>query len=68
MTFGEGWHNNHHAFPTSARHGLKWWQIDTSYLIIKVLQMFKLSWNLKLPTDAAMARKRDGAPLGATGT
>jgi len=37
FTFGEGWHNNHHAFPTSARHGLRWWQLDFAYLFIREL-------------------------------
>lgn len=42
LTFGEGWHNNHHAFPTSARHGLKWYQFDMNWLTI---QLFKqLGW------------------------
>ena len=34
FTLGEGWHNNHHAFPSSARHGLQWWQVDPSYLAL----------------------------------
>ena len=37
FTFGEGWHNNHHAHPTSARHGLAWYEFDPSWLLIKVL-------------------------------
>jgi stearoyl-CoA desaturase (delta-9 desaturase) len=37
LTFGEGWHNNHHAHPTSARHGLAWYEFDPSWLLIKVL-------------------------------
>jgi len=37
LGFGEGWHNNHHAFPTSARFGLRWWQIDLGYWLISVL-------------------------------
>jgi fatty-acid desaturase len=48
LTFGEGWHNNHHAFPYSARHGLKRWQIDINYGVILLLQYFKLARNLKL--------------------
>ncbi len=40
MTFGEGWHNNHHAHPTSARHGLAWYEFDPSWLLIKVLKAF----------------------------
>jgi stearoyl-CoA desaturase (delta-9 desaturase) len=38
LTFGEGWHNNHHAHPTSARHGLAWYEFDPSWLLIKVLK------------------------------
>ena len=37
LTFGEGWHNNHHAHPTSARHGLAWYEFDPSWILIKVL-------------------------------
>ena len=39
LAMGEGWHNTHHAFPTSARHGLRWWQIDVSYWVIRVLEL-----------------------------
>jgi stearoyl-CoA desaturase (delta-9 desaturase) len=42
VTFGEGWHNNHHAFPTSARHGLKWYQLDMNWLTISLFK--KLGW------------------------
>ncbi len=38
LTFGEGWHNNHHAHPTSARHGLVWWEVDLTWLQIKFLE------------------------------
>lgn len=54
---GEGWHNNHHAFPTSARHGLKWWQFDTSWLIIRTMQLCGLAWNVRLPSKRALAAK-----------
>jgi stearoyl-CoA desaturase (delta-9 desaturase) len=53
---GEGWHNTHHAFPTSARHGLRWWQIDVSYWVIRGLELIGLAWNVKLPSRAAIAR------------
>lgn len=49
LAFGEGWHNNHHAFPTSARHGLRWWQLDMSYLIIRAMQSLGLAWRVRLP-------------------
>jgi stearoyl-CoA desaturase (delta-9 desaturase) len=51
LSHGEGWHNNHHAFPTSARHGLKWWQFDLSWVIIRSLQLCGLAWDVKLPTE-----------------
>jgi len=51
LAFGEGWHNNHHAYPTSARHGLRWWQIDVSYYVIRVLAWMRLAWKVKLPVE-----------------
>lgn len=49
-SFGESWHNNHHAFPTSARFGLKWWQIDLGYIVIASMQLLGLVWNVRTPT------------------
>jgi stearoyl-CoA desaturase (Delta-9 desaturase) len=58
LSLGEGWHNNHHAFPTSARHGLGWWQFDASYVLIKLMAKLRLIWNVRLPNDAAIAAKQ----------
>jgi stearoyl-CoA desaturase (delta-9 desaturase) len=58
LALGEGWHNNHHAFPTSARHGLRWWQIDVSYGIIRALAWVRLAWDVKLPAPHALARQQ----------
>jgi stearoyl-CoA desaturase (delta-9 desaturase) len=58
LALGEGWHNTHHAFPTSARHGLRWWQPDASYWVIRLLALLGLAWNLKLPTKEAQAKER----------
>jgi stearoyl-CoA desaturase (delta-9 desaturase) len=58
VSFGEGWHNNHHAFPTSARHGLAWWQFDMSWMIIRTLELLGLAWKVRLPSDHQMAAKR----------
>ena len=55
LAMGEGWHNNHHAFPTSARHGLRWWQIDVSYYVIRALALVGLVWKVKLPAHAPAA-------------
>ena len=49
LTFGEGWHNNHHAHPTSARHGLAWYEIDFNWMGIRTLQLLGAAWDLKLP-------------------
>jgi fatty-acid desaturase len=43
LSFGEGWHNNHHAHPTSARHGLAWYEIDMSWMAIRLLQLLGLA-------------------------
>jgi stearoyl-CoA desaturase (delta-9 desaturase) len=55
LALGEGWHNNHHAFPTSARHGLRWWQIDVSYYLIRVLACAGLAWDVRRPPAARMS-------------
>ena len=41
LTYGEGWHNNHHAFQTSARHGLSWWEVDMTYIAIWVMKVVR---------------------------
>ena len=48
FTFGEGWHNNHHAHPTSARHGLAWYEFDLSWIQIKLLDMFGLAKKIQV--------------------
>lgn len=47
LTWGEGWHNNHHAHPTSVRHGLTWYEFDINWIQIKLLEKLGLAWNLK---------------------
>ena len=48
VTYGEGWHNNHHAYQYSARHGLQWWEIDLTWMTIRLLQMLGLATKVKL--------------------
>jgi len=48
LTFGEGWHNNHHAHPTSARHGLAWYELDQNWIGIRALQILGLAWDIKV--------------------
>src|SRR3984885_12212025 len=47
LTFGEGWHNNHHAHPQSSRHGLAWYEFDPNWYGISVLRIFGLAWDVK---------------------
>ena len=49
LTFGEGWHNNHHAHPQSPRHGLTWHEFDLNWYGISALRMLGLAWDIKLP-------------------
>jgi stearoyl-CoA desaturase (delta-9 desaturase) len=58
LTFGEGWHNNHHAFPTSARHGLFWWQLDLVYLMIRGLERLGLATDIRVPDKAQIEARR----------
>jgi stearoyl-CoA desaturase (delta-9 desaturase) len=58
LVLGEGWHNNHHAFPSSARHGLLRWQLDVSWLVIRGLERLGLVWNVRHPSREQLARRR----------
>lgn len=49
VSFGEGWHNNHHAFQRSARHGLRWWELDVTYLMIRLMSFVGLAREIHLP-------------------
>ncbi len=53
MSFGEGWHNNHHAYPRSARHGFKRWEIDITWLAIRMLKFVGLAHDLRLAGQGA---------------
>ncbi len=48
VTYGEGWHNNHHAYQTSAAHGLDWWEVDTTYIAIKLMSYLGLASDIKV--------------------
>jgi stearoyl-CoA desaturase (delta-9 desaturase) len=56
-SFGEAWHNNHHAFPTSAVHGLGRWQVDPSALVIRALERLGLAWDVVRPDPGRRAAK-----------
>jgi stearoyl-CoA desaturase (delta-9 desaturase) len=56
-SFGESWHHNHHAFPRSAVHGLKWWEVDTSAMVIRAMKRLHLAWNVVEITPERQAQK-----------
>jgi stearoyl-CoA desaturase (delta-9 desaturase) len=57
LAFGEGWHNNHHAFPRSAFHGMRWWQFDLSAYVIRLLEWSGLASNVcRIPIESMQAR------------
>jgi fatty-acid desaturase len=58
---GEGWHNNHHADPRSARHGHRWWEFDVSYITIRFLGLMGIVWNIVEPRKPA-AVAHDAVP------
>lgn len=58
LGLGEGWHNNHHAFPQAAYHGMRWWQIDMSGYLIRLLKWTHLARNVKMPTKQEMEARR----------
>ena len=53
LTFGEGWHNNHHAHPTSARHGMTWREIDLTWMQLRLMKWLGLA----VPTASQIANK-----------
>jgi stearoyl-CoA desaturase (delta-9 desaturase) len=57
FTFGEAWHNNHHAFPTSYAHGMRWWQVDPSRVVIKLLERTGLAWDVVRISPDRQSRK-----------
>ena len=64
ITLGEGWHNNHHCYPSAARQGFFWWELDVSYLILKAMNALGLVRELRQPPLQKLEEKRvDIAPV-----
>lgn len=61
LTFGEGWHNNHHAHPSSARHGLAWFEFDPTWLQIKLLSMVGLAKKVQVAKVSSLPVEEDEA-------
>ncbi len=68
LTFGEGWHNNHHHYMNSCRQGFYWWEIDITYYILKAMSWVGLVWNIKEPPARVLedGRRRDAARRAAS--
>ena len=64
LSFGEGWHNNHHAFPTSAAHGLRRWELDSSAAVIWALERLGLAWDVVRISPERQATKQLPATAG----
>lgn len=60
VSFGESWHNNHHAFPRSATHGMRWWELDISAMIIRGLAAVGLAWDVIVIDADRMAARAEG--------
>jgi stearoyl-CoA desaturase (delta-9 desaturase) len=61
LALGEGWHNNHHAYPKLAKHGHKWWEFDITYGSIWLLRKLGLAWDVQLPSREAEAKPVSGS-------
>jgi stearoyl-CoA desaturase (delta-9 desaturase) len=57
LSFGESWHHNHHAFPRSAMHGLRWWEVDPTAWLIRGMKRARLAWNVVEITPERQAQK-----------
>ena len=58
FTMGEGWHNNHHAYQSSARQGFKWWEIDPTYYFLRALSLIGIVWDLKSPPEQVLRNEQ----------
>jgi stearoyl-CoA desaturase (delta-9 desaturase) len=61
MTFGEGWHNNHHAHPTSARHGLAWYEFDISWITLTMLKALGVAKQIRVAKIDEVLAEREAA-------
>jgi stearoyl-CoA desaturase (delta-9 desaturase) len=60
LSFGEGWHNNHHFYQASARQGFYWWEVDISFYLLRLLSWFGLVWDLKGVPKRVLIQGRRG--------
>ncbi len=58
LSFGEGWHNNHHHYAVCARQGFRWWQLDISYQILRLLQAMRIVWDIREPPARVLQEQK----------
>lgn len=58
LSMGEGWHNNHHRYPTATRQGFYWWELDLTYYLLRVLAALRVVWDLRAPPAAVLLEGR----------
>jgi stearoyl-CoA desaturase (delta-9 desaturase) len=58
FTMGEGWHNNHHAYQSSARQGFRRWELDLTYYILRILSWLGIVWDLKVPPEQVLRNEQ----------
>jgi stearoyl-CoA desaturase (delta-9 desaturase) len=63
LAYGEGWHNNHHAFQRAAKHGHRWWELDMTYAVIALMRWTGLAWNVIPKPATKSAAPLDDSPL-----
>jgi stearoyl-CoA desaturase (Delta-9 desaturase) len=61
LTTGEGWHNNHHHYQSSANQGFRWWEIDVTYYVLRLLALFGIIWELRRPPPEAIRQVIDAS-------
>lgn len=62
LTGGEGWHNNHHRYPASARQGFYWWEFDITYYVLRLMAVFGLVWDLRPVPERVLEQGRQPLP------
>ncbi len=62
ITLGEGWHNNHHHYQASTRQGFRWWEIDVTFYLLKLLSLFGVVWDLRSPPKAVVEGEKPLRP------
>ena len=62
MTSGEGWHNNHHHYQSSANQGFEWWQVDVTYYVLRALAACGLVWDLRRPPSSVVHAAKAPSP------